>query len=96
MSENKEMNTNAESMYRCKAAKNLVVCGWVIMVVCIMVSLFLFLFVAENYGRNGAESECLKYLFCLLATFFGGYIIKCVLGGLAIIVESHYRKSIQG
>ncbi|MBR2751492.1 MAG: hypothetical protein IKD90_10225 [Clostridiales bacterium] len=94
MSENKEMNTYAESMYRCKAAKNLYVCGWVVMVVCIMVSLFLFLFVAEYSGRDGAE--CLKNLFCLLATFFGGYIIKCVLGGLAIIVESHYRKSIQG
>ena len=94
MSENKEMNTNAESMYRCKAAKNLFVCGWVVMVVCIMVSFFLFFVVADNYGRNGAE--WVKYLICLLATFFGGYIIKCVLGGLAIIVESHYRKSIQG
>ena len=99
MEENKEMNekpvTEAEnpSEYRCQAAKSLHRCGQVIMIIGFMLAFFFFALIIAEF--NGDQYRALKYFLGLMASFFGGYIILCVLKGLAVIVEAQYRKSIE-
>ena len=93
MEENKEMDSTGASsvdVYRCKAAKGLICCGWVILVVCILVSIYLLTFVYDAHVREN-DSDFRIYFFSMLGTILGGYLIKSVLSGFAVIVEAQYR-----
>ena len=90
MSENAETDVEKTNKYQCPTAKKLIVCGWIFMIVCFVIAFFLMLMVFENYGRSGPE--CSYCFIGMTGTFFGGYIMKSLLCGFAVIVESHYRK----
>lgn len=99
-----DQNQNYEIDFICGTAKKMDRCGWIVMwIAVITVNILIALWAAALAEIIQQKADVSSFIFSLASLWFvlraaliivGGYIIKCIFQGFAVIVDSHFRKSL--